>query len=67
MLQCDYCNQAFHSHCVGIGDVPTGQFFCEKCMDEVVKMNEESDRPIDPSIDLDMLEQLNRPHENLEH
>lgn len=33
LLLCDQCNAAWHTYCVGLHDVPAGDWFCEMCVD----------------------------------
>ena len=31
LLQCDGCDAYYHTYCMGLDDVPSGDFFCEEC------------------------------------
>ncbi|KAI5291682.1 hypothetical protein KEM54_001878 [Ascosphaera aggregata] len=31
LLLCDSCDSAYHTYCVGLTSVPSGQWFCESC------------------------------------
>ena len=32
LLLCDNCNDAYHTHCVDIDDIPEGDWFCPNCI-----------------------------------
>jgi PHD-finger len=40
MLLCDLCNKPYHTACVGLDEVPEGDWFCEPCL-EVLKARKE--------------------------
>jgi len=31
-LLCDECDEAYHTHCVGLSQIPDGDWFCETCL-----------------------------------
>lgn len=33
LLLCDGCDAAYHTHCIGLEDVPEGAWFCMECVD----------------------------------
>ncbi|EPE28810.1 FYVE/PHD zinc finger [Glarea lozoyensis ATCC 20868] len=34
LLLCDACNAPYHTYCVGLSSVPSGQWFCMECQDD---------------------------------
>ncbi|KAF3770150.1 hypothetical protein M406DRAFT_245288 [Cryphonectria parasitica EP155] len=34
LLLCDGCNTPYHTHCIGLDDVPDGAWFCMECADQ---------------------------------
>lgn len=32
LLLCDNCNDAYHTHCLGLDDIPEGDWFCPNCI-----------------------------------
>jgi uncharacterized Zn finger protein (UPF0148 family) len=43
LLLCDGCDQALHTYCVGLAEVPEGDFFCESCQRDRDAEDEEED------------------------
>ena len=33
LIDCDYCNLAYHSRCADLSEAPSGFFFCPSCVD----------------------------------
>lgn len=34
LLLCDHCDTPYHTHCIGLEDVPDGAWFCMECVDQ---------------------------------
>nr|GEV41247.1 agenet-like domain-containing protein [Tanacetum cinerariifolium] len=43
LVLCDQCPSSFHTHCLGITDVPDGDWFCPSCCCRVCNKNKFSD------------------------
>ncbi|PWA52554.1 agenet-like domain-containing protein [Artemisia annua] len=43
LVLCDQCPSSFHTHCLGITDVPDGDWFCPSCCCRVCNQNKFSD------------------------
>ncbi len=47
LLLCDGCDTPYHTHCIGLDDVPLGSWFCMECVDALGIENQA--RPDTPS------------------
>ena len=32
LILCDHCDRGFHTECIGLNKVPTGSWYCKKCI-----------------------------------
>lgn len=47
MLLCDDCNRGFHTHCIGLKNIPSGSWYCNKCVKtETIKIIYENPKEI---------------------
>ncbi|KAK7730853.1 hypothetical protein SLS53_008931 [Cytospora paraplurivora] len=42
LLLCDGCDTPYHTHCIGLEDIPDGSWFCMECADQLGQTLEES-------------------------
>ncbi|KUI59840.1 hypothetical protein VP1G_07046 [Cytospora mali] len=42
LLLCEGCDTPYHTHCIGLDDVPDGSWFCMECADQLGQAIEES-------------------------
>lgn len=42
LLLCDGCDIPYHTHCIGLEDIPDGSWFCMECADQLGQTIEES-------------------------
>ncbi|GMH32811.1 hypothetical protein BSKO_00645 [Bryopsis sp. KO-2023] len=40
LLLCNACNTAHHPHCVGLNEVPSGDWFCPQCLEDAALLSE---------------------------